>query len=82
MTSDATAAPAEPPVAWILSSRARRRDELAVRGTFRGFDVACEFARERVTRCRDYEAVVINSKGVEVYNTRKEGITKRPRRKA
>jgi hypothetical protein len=58
------------PVTFTVSSRRRRRDEFEAGDTYSDFEVAKEFADELADHHRRYQAVVFNSRGVKVYDTR------------
>jgi hypothetical protein len=68
-------------VTFTVSSREHNKEDWGVWGTYEDWTVAKEFADELVQFHKHYEAQVINSKGVDVYNTRRVGITPRPRKK-
>lgn len=63
-------------VTFTLRSRKRRKDDIEVLDTYADFDVAREFAVELVEQYGHYQTSVVNSKGVEVYDSRTAGIRK------
>lgn len=67
---------------WSRRHRRTTEAEETRHDTYADFATAKEFANEWVEYHKHYSARVINSKGVEVYDTRKAGITPRPKRKA
>jgi hypothetical protein len=68
-------------VTFTVSSREKKKNEFKVFATFSEFKEAKDFANDLVLVAKHYEAQVINSNGVDVYNTRRTGITPRPRKK-
>jgi hypothetical protein len=57
-----------------LSIRIRRKDNFEFMGEYDSLDGARDMAINAVEYLGHYESAVFNSKGVEVFNSRKEGV--------
>jgi hypothetical protein len=52
---------------WALSTRKRKKDDFVLVDRYLDFEVAKEFAEEMVGHHGHYEAVIFNSKGMQVF---------------